>query len=59
MSISYRICLDSKPGAFYNKVLPEVLTLCSLDAIYERGKWKNRKLDFSLMRVFSVYSADN
>ena len=36
MSISYRICLDSKPVAFYNKVLPEAFTLFSLDAIYER-----------------------
>ena len=34
MSTDYKIVIDSKSGAYLNRVLPEALTLSSVEAMY-------------------------
>ena len=37
MSAGYIVSQDSEPGSYYNKVLPEALTLCSEEVMYGGG----------------------
>ena len=43
MSAGCRISLDSKPRAYWNRVLPKALTLCSVKTM-NRG-WAWEKID--------------